>query len=110
MIILIGPGGRVMAFIDDDEIGRRQIHGLALDGAPMQRLDRCDLHALKRTRRNPGLDDAVADAVRAQLVAGLRRDLAAMRQHQNILVELDRRPDDGRGDDRLARCRSAPPG
>ena len=41
-----------------------------------------DLHALERTRREAGLDDAVRDAERVQLVAGLRDDLAAMRQHQ----------------------------
>ena len=57
---LIGPGRRVVAFVDDHQIRRRQMHGIALDGAPVQRLDRGDLHALERTRRKPGLDDAVA--------------------------------------------------
>ena len=61
-----------MAFVDDDQIGRRQIHRVALDGAPMQSLDRCDLHALERTRRNSGLDDAVPMPSRS-VCRGLRR-------------------------------------
>ena len=52
----------------------------------MQCLDARDLHALKRARRKPGLDDAVRDAVRLELLARLRDDLAPMRQHQDAAV------------------------
>ena len=94
----------VMRLIDHQQIGRRQLHGLGADGAPMQRLNRGDLHMLQRPRRGAGHDDAVRDRDVAQLLAGLRDDLAPMREHQHDFRDRHRtRLDDGAGDDGLAR-------
>ena len=71
--------------------------------APMQCLDRCDLHPFKRSRTKPGLNDAVTRCrTRAVFRTRLRYDLAPMRQHQHAAVVYDLFLDDGGGDDRFA--------
>ena len=105
--LAVGCRRRMVALVDDQQIGRRQFHAIGSDGARIERCDRRDLHRLERSRLETGLDDAMRDSVRVQLAAGLRDDLAAVCEHQNIFPRLDRAFDDGGADDGLAGCRSA---
>ena len=57
----------MVALVDDQQIGRRQLHLVGADGARPQRLDRGDLHQLQRPRRDAGLDDAVRIPVACSL-------------------------------------------
>ena len=62
--LAIGLAGQWCASSIHQQIGGRQVHASRLDGAPMQGLDRCDLHAFERSRREAGLDDAVRNVLR----------------------------------------------
>ena len=53
--------GRVVAFVDDHQIGGRQRHRLRAHGAHPQRLHAGELHPLHRSRLESGLDDAVRE-------------------------------------------------
>ena len=70
----------MVALIDDDQAGLRQLHHTSFDGAAMQRLYARHLHDLKRPRLNSRPDDAVRDP--AQLIAGLGNDLSAVGEKQ----------------------------
>ena len=92
----------VMAFIDQQQLGRRQVHVLPLHGARPECLDAAHLHELERARLHTGEDDPVGNTVGAQLVAGMRDDLAAMRDDEHTAAAFDDRLDDSRADDGLA--------
>ena len=68
----------MVRLVDHQQMGRRQLHGLGADGAPVEGLNGCELHILKRPRFGAGHDDAVRDCDVIQLPAGLNDDLAPM--------------------------------
>ena len=92
----------MVRLVDHQQIGRRQIHAAVVPAAHPQGLDRGHLHQFERARLDAGHDDAGIDAVRAQLVGGLRDDLAPMRQHEHRLLRARGRADDVGADDGLA--------
>ena len=107
--LAIGFGRAVVRLIDHQQIGRRQVHDLGADRAPVQCLNRGDLHILQRPRRGAGHDDAVRNRDVAQLLAGLGDDLAPVREHKHALPSRRSRLDDGAGDQGFAGIRSARP-
>jgi hypothetical protein len=78
-------GGAVVPLVDDKQVRDRQRHLVGPHGARPERLDARDLHWLARVRHQAGLDDAVLDAAREQLVRGLLDDLAGVREHEDTL-------------------------
>jgi hypothetical protein len=96
-----------MGLVEDDEIGRRQRHGLGPNAARQQRVDGRHLH--HRLRAQVPLPTGYHDAVHAQpdpvggeLAGGLVDDLATMRQEQHTLTPIRCTPRDLGGDHRLA--------
>ena len=71
MIFAIGIGGAMVRFVDHQKVGARQLHCLGMNGAPVQRLNRRNLHVFERASGKAGLDDAVHDAEIVQLLARL---------------------------------------
>ena len=94
-----------MALIDHQQIDGRQVHALGVNGAPVQRLNRCDLHQLKRAPLKSGLNDSVANPGRMQFAAGVGDDLAPMRQHHDGFCRTNKRADDIGADDGFAATR-----
>ena len=91
-----------MSFVDHQQVGARQLHCLGVNGAAVQRLNRCNLHVLERTGGNACLNNAVHDAEIAQLLTRLADDLAPVREHEHGFARAGLLADDLSADDRLA--------
>ena len=105
--LAVGVGGGVVAFVDDDQVGRRHRHCVRPHPAGPQSGYRGHLNAFHRTKPviGPGNDDAVTDTVGAQLPAGLDDDLATMGEEENTAVLLGGMLGDGGSHHRLAAAR-----
>jgi hypothetical protein len=68
----------MMCFIEDDQVGRRQINFVRSESANVERLDRSDLNSRTRPSRVTRLDDAVIHADVVQLARCLLDQLSAM--------------------------------
>ena len=98
----IRPRGRVVRFVDDDQIGRRQVHRRCADRPRVERGDRGHLNPLSKPWGEAGEDDAVIYAAGIQLAARLTDQFAAMRKKLTELPPAHRITDNSSSNDGFA--------
>ena len=74
-----------MAFVEDDQVGRREMHPILFDRSSPESLDRGDLDLMDHVGLAPGHNDSVGDAEPFQLVGALIDQLPAVGQEQDVL-------------------------